>query len=135
MEVFKVFPKDRVPQRLPVSRPSFLLVDRRQGLPQGQGSTASAFEQTIAPPARGGPRGFLPGSSSLPRAGLPAQGRHDEWVCVVDSENDGEYFWNRLDNSTCCRLPRGVKHRWCLIPSGLYRDVETQMDHRVLLTL
>ena len=27
VEVFKVFPKDRVPQRLPVSRPSFLLVE------------------------------------------------------------------------------------------------------------
>ena len=78
------------------------------------------------------------GSSSLPRAceprlgGLPAQGRHDEWVCVVDVENDGEYFWNRLDNSTCWRLPRGVKHRWCLLRSGLYRDVVTQVDFRVL---
>ena len=81
------------------------------------------------------------GSSSLPRAceprlgGLPAQGRHDEWVCVVDVENDGEYFWNRLDNSTCWRLPRGVEHRWCLLPSGLYRDVVTQVDFRVLLPL
>ena len=64
--------------------------------------------------------------------GLPAQGRHDEWVCVVDVENDGEYFWNRLDNSTCWRLPRGVKHRWCLLPSGLYRDVVTQVNYRVL---
>ena len=78
------------------------------------------------------------GSSWLPRAceprlgGLPAQGRHDEWVCVVDVENDGEYFWNRLDNSTCWRLPEGVKHRWCLLPSGLYRDVVTQVNYRVL---
>ena len=78
------------------------------------------------------------GSSSLPRAceprlgGLPAQGRHDEWVCVVDVENGGEYFWNRLDNSMCWRLPRGVKHRWCLLPSGLYRDVVTQVNYRVL---
>ena len=36
---------------------------------------------------------------------------------MVDVENDGEYYWNRRDNSTCCRLPRGVKHRWCLLPS------------------
>ena len=70
----------------------------------------------------------------MPRAceprlgGFPAQGRHNEWVCVVDAENDGEYFWNRLDNSTCWRLPRGVKHRWCLLPSGLYRDVVTQVE-------
>ena len=78
------------------------------------------------------------GSSSLPRAcelrlgGLPAHGRHDEWVCVVDVENDGEYFWNRLDNSSCWRLPTGVKHRWCLLSSGLYRDVALQVDYRVL---
>ena len=40
----------------------------------------------------------LRGSSSLPRVceprlgGFPAQGHHDEWVCVVDVVNDGEYF-------------------------------------------
>ena len=34
MEVFKVFPKDRVPQRLPVSRPSFLLVEVFKGFPK-----------------------------------------------------------------------------------------------------
>ena len=34
---------------------------------------------------------------------------------VVDVENDNEYYWNRWDNSTCWRLPRGVKHRWCLV--------------------
>ena len=78
------------------------------------------------------------GSSSLPRAseprpgGLPAHGRHDEWVCVVDVENDGEYYWNRRDNSTCWRLPRGVKHRWCLLLCGLYRDVVAPVEFRVL---
>ena len=101
-----------------------------QGLPRGQSSPASAVEQTIVP-ARGGLQGFPRGQSStasaveqtfsqaphrlMPRA--PVHGRHDEWVCVVDVENDGEYFWNRLDNSSCWRLPRGVKHRWCLLPS------------------
>ena len=114
-----------------------------QGLPQGQGSTASAGEQTIVVDRlQGFPRGQGSAASageqtfsqaphrSLPRA--PAQGRHDEWVCVVDVENDGEYFWNRLDNSSCWRLPRGVKHRWCLLASGLYRDVVTQVDFIVL---
>ena len=116
-----------------------------QGFPRGQGSTASAVEQTIAVD-RGGLQGFPRGQSatasaveqtssqaphrSKPRA--PVHGRHDEWVCVVDVENDGEYFWNRLDNSSCWRLPRGVKHRWCLLPSGLYRDVVLQVDYRVL---
>ena len=77
----------------------------------GQSSTASAFEQTSShAPHR-----------SLPQA--PVHGRHDEWVCVVDVENDNEYYWNRWDNTTCWRLPRGVKHRWCRLPSGLYMDV------------
>ena len=93
---------------------------------------------------RGRVRGLLPGQSSgfagedAPR-GSSSRGNagsargdaprlHDEWVCVVDVENDGEYYWNRLDNSTCWRLPRGVKHRWCLLPSGLYRDVVTQVE-------
>ena len=117
-EVFKVFPEDRVPQRLPLSRPSLLIVFKV--FPRGQSSTASAVEQTFSQaPHR-----------SKPRA--PVHGRHDEWVCVVDVENDGEYFWNRLDNSSCWRLPRGVKHRWCLLPSGLYRDVALQVDYRVL---
>ena len=59
-----------------------------QGLPRGQSSTASAVEQTFSQaPHR-----------SLPRA--PVHGRHDEWVCVVDAENDGEYCWNRRDNFT-----------------------------------
>ena len=111
--------EDRVPQRLPVPHGR---VGARglQGFPRGQGSTASAVEQTFSQaPHR-----------SKPRA--PVHGRHDEWVCVVDVENDGEYFWNRLDNSSCWRLPRGVKHRWCLLPSGLYRDVVLQVDYRVL---
>ena len=82
-----------------------------QRFPRGQSSTASAFEQNFSQaPHR-----------SLPQA--PVHGRHDEWVCVVDVENDNEYYWNRWDNITCWRLPRGVKHRWCLLPSGLYRDV------------
>ena len=82
-----------------------------QRFPRGQSSTASAFEQTFSQaPHR-----------SLPQA--PVHCRHDEWVCVVDVENDNEYYWNRWDNTTCWRLPRGVKHRWCLPPPGLYRDV------------
>ena len=82
-----------------------------QRFPRGQSSTASAFEQNFSQaPHR-----------SLPQA--PVHGRHDEWVCVVDDENDNEYYWNRWDNITCWRLPRGVKHRWCLLPSGLYRDL------------
>ena len=82
-----------------------------QRFPRGQSSTASAFEQNFSQaPHR-----------SLPQA--PVHGRHDEWVCVVDVENDNEYYWNRWDNITCWRLPRGVKHRWCLLPSGLNRDV------------
>ena len=82
-----------------------------QRFPRGQSSTASAFEQTSSQaPHR-----------SLPQA--PVHGRHDEWVCVVDVENDNEYYWNRWDNTTCWRLPRGVKHRWCRLPSGLYMDV------------
>ena len=105
---------------------------------------------TSVPRGRG--RGPLPGQSSRGKAGFAdedaprgsssrgnagsadgyAPRRHDEWVCVVDVVNDGEYYWNRLDNSTCWRLPRGVKHRWCLLPSGLYRDVVTQVDYRVL---
>ena len=90
------------------------------GFPRGQSSTASAVEQTFSQaPHR-----------SLSRA--PVHGRHDEWVCVIDVENDGEYYWNRWDNSTCWRLPRGVKHRWCLLPSGLYRDVVLQVDFRDL---
>ena len=116
----------------------------RGGL-QGQSSTASAVEQTIGVD-RGGLQGFLRGQSStasaveqtfsqalhrsLPRA--PVHGRHDEWVCVIDVENDGEYYWNRWDNSTRLRLPRGVKHRWCLLPSGLKRDVVLQVDFRDL---
>ena len=90
------------------------------GFPRGQSSTASAVEQTFS----------LDPHRSLTRA--PVHGRHDEWVCVIDVENDGEYFWNRWDNSTCWRLPRGVKHRWCLLPSGLYRDVVLQADFRDL---
>ena len=116
-----------------------------QGFPRGQSSTASAVEQTIGVD-RGGFQGFPRGQSSTasaveqtfsqaphrskPRA--PVHGRHDEWVCVVDVEDDGEYYWNRRDNSTCWRLPRGVKHRWCLLPSGLYRDIVLQVDYRVL---
>ena len=108
----------------------------RHGFPRGQSSTASAVEQTVGVD-RGGPQRFPRGQSStasafeqtfsqaphrsLPQA--PVHGRHDEWVCVVDVENDNEYYWNRWDNTTCWRLPRGVKHRWCLLPSGLYRDV------------
>ena len=113
----------------------------RQGFPRGQGSTASAVEQTMAVDRlQGFPRGQSSTASAVeqtfsqaphrPRA--PVHGRHDEWVCVVDVENDGEYFWNRRDNSTCWRLPRGVKHRWCLLPSSLYRDVVTQVEFRVL---
>ena len=106
------------------------------GFPRGQSSTASAVQQTVGVD-RGGPQRFPRGQSStasafeqtfsqaphrsLPQA--PVHGRHDEWVCVVDVENDNEYYWNRWDISTCWRLPRGVKHRWCLLPSGLYRDV------------
>ena len=106
------------------------------GFPRGQSSTASAVQQTVGVD-RGGPQRFPRGQSStasafeqtfsqaphrsLPQA--PVHGRHDEWVCVVDVENDNEYYWNPWDNSTCWRLPRGVKHRWCLLPSGLYRDV------------
>ena len=95
-----------------------IAVDRLQGFPQGQGSAASAVEQTFSQ------------APHRPRA--PVHGRHDEWVCVVDVENDGEYFWNRWDNSTCWRLPRGVKHRWCLLPSGLYKDFVTQEEFWVL---
>ena len=82
-----------------------------QRFPRGQSSTASAFEQTFSQAPH----------PSLPQA--PVHGRHDEWVCVVDVENDTEYYWNRWDDTTCWRLPRGVKHRWCRLPSGLYRDV------------
>ena len=120
-DVFMVLPEDRVPQRLPLCRPSVLIVEVfNQGFPRGQSSTASAVEQTFSQaPHR-----------SLPRA--PVHGRHDEWVCVIDVENDGEYYWNRWDDSTCWRLPRGVKHRWCLLPSGLYKDVVTQEEFWVL---
>ena len=109
------------------------------GFPRGQSSTASAVEQTVGVD-RGGPQRFPRGQSStasafeqtfsqaphrsLPQA--PVHSRHDEWVCVVDVENDNEYYWNRWDNSTCWRMPRGVKHRWCLLTSGLYRDVVSQ---------
>ena len=82
-----------------------------QRFPRGQSSTASAFEQNFSQAPH----------PSLPRA--PVHGRHDEWVCVVDVEQDTEYYWNRWDDTTCWRLPRGVKHRWCRLPSGLYRDV------------
>ena len=82
-----------------------------QRFPRGQSSTTSAFEQTSS-------QAPLP---SLPRA--PVHGRHDEWVCVVDADQDSEYYWNRWDDTTCWRLPRGVKHRWCRLPSGLFRDV------------
>ena len=82
-----------------------------QRFPRGQSSTASAFEQKNSQAPH----------PSLPQA--PVHGRHDEWVCVVDVENDNEYYWNRWDNTTRWRLPRGVKHRWCRLPSGLYRDV------------
>ena len=82
-----------------------------QRFPRGQSSTASAFEQNFSQAPH----------PSLPQA--PVHGRHDEWVCVVDVENDTEYYWNRWDDTTCWRLPRGVKHRWCRLPSGLYRDV------------
>ena len=113
-----------------------IAVARLQGFPRGQSSTASAVQQTVGVD-RGGPQRFPRGQSStasafeqtfsqaphrsLPQA--PVHGRHDEWVCVVDVENDNEYYWNRWDNTSCWRLPRGVKHRWCLLPSGLYRDV------------
>ena len=99
------------------------------GFPRGQSSTASATQQTVGVD-RGDPQRFPRGQSStasafeqtssqaphrsLPQA--PVHGRHDEWVCVVDVENDNEYYWNRWDNSTCWRLPRGVKHRWCRLP-------------------
>ena len=119
-EVFKVFPEDRVPQRLPLSRPSVLIVKKTSRFFPVDSSTASAVEQTFSQAPR----------RSMPR--VPVHGRHDEWVCVVDVENDGEYFWNRMDNSSCWRLPRGVKHRWCLLPSGLHRDVVLQVDYRVL---
>ena len=118
------------------------------GFPRGQSSTASAVEQTVGVD-RGGPQRFPRGQSStasafeqtfsqaphrsLPQA--PVHGRHDEWVCVVDVENDNEYYWNRWDNSTCWRMPRRVNHRWCLLPSGLYRDVVLQIDLRDLLPL
>ena len=82
-----------------------------QRFPRGQSSTASAFEQNFSQAPH----------PSLPQA--PVHGRHDEWVCVVDVENDTEYYWNRWDNTTCWRLPRGVKHRWCRLPSGLHRDL------------
>ena len=73
-----------------------------QGLPQGQGSTASAVEQTFSQ----APHRSMPRACEPRLGGLPGQGRHDECVCVVDVENGSEYFWNRLDNSTCWRLPR-----------------------------
>ena len=91
-----------------------------QGFPRGQSSTASAVEQTSS----------LDPHRSLPRA--PVHGRHDEWVCVLGDEDGDEYYWNRWDNSTCWRLPRGVKHRWYLLPSGHYRDVVLQVDFRDL---
>ena len=116
----------------------------RGGL-HGQSSTASAVEQTVGV-HRGGPQGFPRGQSStasaveqnlsqdphrsLPRA--PVHGRHDEWVCVIGAEDGDEYYWNRWDNSTCWRLPRGVKHRWYLLPSGHCRDIVLQVDFRVL---
>ena len=120
------------------------------GLSQGQGSTAVCAAEHVDTPVPhgrgGGARGGLHGQSStasaveqtfsqvhhrsLPRA--PVHGRHNEWVCVIDAENDGKYYWNRWDNSTCWRLPRGVKHRWCLLPSGLCRDVVLQVDFRDL---
>ena len=119
----------------------------RGGL-HGQSSTASAVEQTVGV-HRGGPQGFPRGQSStasaveqafsqdphrsLPRA--PVHGRHDEWVCVIGAEDGDEYYWNRWDNSTCWRLPRGVKHRWCLLPSGHCRDVVLQVDFRDLLPI
>ena len=67
VEVFKVFPKDRVPQRLPESRPSFLSRGGLHGLPQRQGSTASAGEQTIVVD-RGGLQGFPRGQGSTASA-------------------------------------------------------------------
>ena len=120
------FSEDRVPQRLPLSRPPLLIVFKV--FPEDRVPQRPAVEQTFSQaPHRSMPRACQPRLG-----GLPAQGRHDEWVCVVDVENGGEYFWNRLNNSSCWRLPRGVKHRWCLLPSGLYRDVVSQVDYRVL---
>ena len=87
-----------------------------QRFPRGQRSTASAFEQNFSQAPH----------PSLPRA--PVHGRHDEWVCVVDVEQGTQYYWNRWDDTSCWRLPRGVKHRWCRLPSGLYRDVVLQED-------
>ena len=143
VEVFKASPRDRAHQRFLEQKTStfpFLTVVLEREVftvfPRGQSSTASAVQQTVGVD-HGGPQRFPRGQSStasafeqtfsqaphrsLPQA--PVHGRHDEWVCVVDVENDNEYYWNRWDNSTCLRLPRGVKHRWCLLPSGLYRDV------------
>ena len=110
-EVFTVFPEDRVPQRLLFSKPSVWIVEVLNVFLVDRVPQRLPFEQTFSQaPHR-----------SLPQA--PVHGRHDEWVCVVDVDNDNEYYWNRWENSSCWRLPRGVKHRWCLLPSGLYRDV------------
>ena len=146
--VFKASPRDRAHQRFVEQKTStfpFLMVVLEREVftvfPRGQSSTASAVEQTVGVD-RGGPQRFPRGQSSTasafeqtfsqaPRRSLPhapVHGRHDEWVCVIDAENDGEYYWNRWDNSTCWRLPRGVKHRWCLLPSGLYKDFVTQEE-------
>ena len=94
-----------------------------QRFSRGQSSTASAFEQNFSQAPH----------PLLPRA--PVHGRHDEWVCVVDVEQDTEYYWNRWDDTTCWRLPRGVKHRWCRLPSGLYRDVVLEEEFWDLLPL
>ena len=99
--VVKVFPDGQGSTASAVEQT--IAVDRLQGFPRGQSSTASAVEQTIGVD-RGGLQGFPRGQSStasaveqtfsqaphrsLPRA--PVHGRHDEWVCVVDVENDGE---------------------------------------------
>ena len=103
VEVFKGFPKERVPQRLPVSRPSLVIGEVFKVFPE---------DRVPQPLSRLFPQAP---HRSMPRA--PAHFRHDEWVCVVDVENDGEYYWNRLDNSS---------------PSGLYRDVVSQVEYRVL---
>ena len=143
MEVFKATHKDRAQQRFldhNTSTFTFLTVVLTREVVtvfhRGQSSTVSAVEQTTGVD-RGGPQHFPRGQSStasvfelyfsqaphpsLPQA--PVDGRHDEWVCVVDVENDIGYYWNRWDDTTCWRLPRGVKHRQCRLPSGLYRHV------------
>ena len=68
-------PKDRVPQRLLFNRPSFLLVEVFKGFPQGQGSAASAGEQTIVVDRlQGFPRGQGSTASAVEQTIVPARG-------------------------------------------------------------